>query len=116
MHFPWINLYRPEQVDELLRQSVSRPQIIFKHSKRCNISSIALRRLEQSQALAEADYYLLDVIGHRDISQQVAHILDTWHESPQILLIMDGECVYDESHMGISAEDLAEELLQKTKG
>jgi bacillithiol system protein YtxJ len=34
--------------------------------------------------------------------------LEVWHESPQVLLVKNGECVYDESHMGIRMDDLLE--------
>ncbi|MCC6185513.1 MAG: DUF2847 family protein, partial [Chitinophagaceae bacterium] len=32
------------------------------------------------------------------------------HESPQVLLIRNGACTYEESHNGISMADLEEQL------
>jgi len=33
------------------------------------------------------------------------------HESPQVLLIKNGNCVYDESHGGIQMEEIEEQAL-----
>ena len=49
--------------------------------------------------------YFLDLIQHRDISNQIAQLFHVHHESPQLLLIKDGECVLDQSHGGISVDE-----------
>jgi bacillithiol system protein YtxJ len=116
MSFHWIPLHHAEQLDEIKRVSAIRPQIIFKHSTRCSISSLALRRFEQHISPADADFHFLDLIAHRDISAEVARVFDVWHESPQILMISEGECTYDESHLAIDAEEINQMISQKTKG
>jgi bacillithiol system protein YtxJ len=82
--------------------------LIFKHSTRCPISSMALNRIERSKELKEqeVDFYLLDLIQHRDISAEIAETFGVSHESPQILLIKNGECILDASHMGIDPEEI----------
>ena len=35
-------------------------------------------------------------------------MFDVYHESPQILLIKNGKCTYDESHSGIDMNDIEE--------
>lgn len=108
----WISLTSAEQLTSIKEKSFQRPQLIFKHSTRCNISSMALNRLERyATPPAGTDYYYLDLLAYRNISQQVAADFSVRHESPQVLVIKNGECVYDESHYGISMEDLQEQLV-----
>lgn len=106
----WITLSNTDQLNAIKKQSFEKPQVLFKHSTRCSISSVALRRMEKSIQVPEADYYFLDLIRFRNISDRVAHDYDVYHESPQLLLIKNGECVYDESHMGIDMQELAEQI------
>lgn len=56
----------------------------------------------------DTSLYFLDLISYRAISAQIAETFQVHHESPQILLIKDGECVLDASHSDISAEEVAE--------
>ncbi len=49
--------------------------------------------------------YFLDLIKHRDLSNQVANHFSIYHESPQLLLIKDGVCILDLSHGQISVEE-----------
>lgn len=102
----WIELASTQQLKEIKENSKTRPQVIFKHSTRCSISSMAKSRLERSQAPNEADFYYLDLISHRNISSKIADDFKVHHESPQVLVIKDGECVFDESHYGIDMEDI----------
>lgn len=95
-------------LDHLVSASAQRPQVIFKHSTRCSISSMALSRLERSSAAPGADYHLLDLLAHRALSSTIATQFSVAHESPQVLIIYKGECIYDESHMGINAADIEE--------
>jgi bacillithiol system protein YtxJ len=59
---------------------------------------------------ANTSLYFLDLINHRDISAAIAEIFQVHHESPQTLLIKDGECILDSSHSDISAEEIAEAI------
>lgn len=81
--------------------------LIFKHSTRCSISMMAKRRFEMDMDKLPADIplYFLDLIKYRDISNQVAQDFQVYHESPQMLLIKDGECILDQSHGGISVDE-----------
>jgi bacillithiol system protein YtxJ len=105
----WIEINNESQLSEVKDLSKAKPQLIFKHSTRCSISSMAKHRLEKGVAPGEIDFYYLDLIKHRNISQKVAEEFDVSHESPQVLLIKNGECVYDESHSGISMDEIIEQ-------
>ncbi len=95
-------------LDSIIEKSKSRKQIIFKHSTRCSISSMVLDRFSRNmEALQrEFDINMLDLIAHRDISSAIEERFGVRHESPQVLVIENGSCVYDNSHMGINAQTL----------
>lgn len=102
----WKLLTSTEQIPGILDRSHVIPQIIFKHSIRCGTSSVVKNRLERSGNQNQLEFILLDVISNRSVSNKVAEDLNVWHESPQILVIVKGECVYDESHLGITMEEI----------
>jgi bacillithiol system protein YtxJ len=105
----WNELTEESQLEEIKKQSKEQPVVIFKHSTRCSISSMAKSRLERSVAPESVAFFYLDLIRHRNISNRISEVFHVHHESPQILLIRNGECVYDESHNGISMEDIADQ-------
>lgn len=106
----WIELKDQAQLAEIRNLSYTQPQVIFKHSTRCSISSMAKSRLERTPAPEGVDFYFLDLLKYRSISDQVATDFKVWHESPQLMLINNGECVYEESHSGISMAELVETI------
>jgi bacillithiol system protein YtxJ len=106
----WIDLNDIQQLADIKELSKTRPQVIFKHSTRCSISTMAKNRLERNEQPATGDFYFLDLLKHRSISNQVAEDFSVTHESPQILLIKNTECVYEESHSGIRMDEIAEQM------
>ena len=106
----WIDLNNIQQLAALKELSKARPQVIFKHSTRCSISSMAKSRLERDEQPMSGDFYFLDLIRYRSLSDQVAEDFAVPHESPQILLIKNTECVYEESHSGIRMDELIEQI------
>ena len=104
----WIALTNEEQLNQVKEKSMERPQVIFKHSTRCGISALAKSRLDKANPADDIDFYYLDLISYRGLSNKVAQEFNVYHESPQVLIIKNGKCVYDESHMGISMADIAE--------
>lgn len=105
----WTDLSNVAQLETIKKESHNQPQLIFKHSTRCSISSMAKNRLDRSEAPAGVQFYYLDLIAHRDISNKIAEDFLVEHESPQVLLIRNGECIYDESHNGINIDEIAEQ-------
>ena len=55
--------------------------------------------------------YYLDLLSNRSVSNRVADFFEVEHQSPQVLLIVDGECVYEETHNAISVTEIDEQLL-----
>lgn len=105
----WNILQEETQLEEIREKSRERAQVIFKHSTRCGISSVAKNRLDKSAPPEGIDFYYLDLIRYRGLSTKVSELFQVHHESPQVLVIRQGECVYDESHLSISMEDIAQQ-------
>ncbi|MCB0819408.1 MAG: bacillithiol system redox-active protein YtxJ [Bacteroidetes bacterium] len=99
----WIRLEDISQLDEVDRMSQETPQgvAIFKHSTRCSISSMALNRLEKADS--QMPVYFLDLLAHRDISDEIANHYQVEHESPQLLIIKDKKVVSNHTHHMIHA-------------
>src|SRR6186713_644290 len=106
----WIALQTETQLEEILKRSADRPQVIFKHSTRCSTSALVKSRLERTKPPATLDFYYLDLIKYRPISNKIEVDFFVRHESPQILIIRNGECVYDESHLGISMDEILDQV------
>ncbi|PVX47367.1 bacillithiol system protein YtxJ [Flavobacterium sp. 103] len=107
----WIPLQFVGQLDEIAASSDEKPAVIFKHSTRCSISRFALKQFENEYALEDkVDAYFLDLIEYRDVSNEIASRFQVVHQSPQLLLIKNGQSVYDASHSDIDAGDLVERL------
>lgn len=106
----WIPLTSEAQLDAIKTESSTKPILIFKHSTRCSISSMAKMRFESSWDFSndEIDAYFLDLISYRQLSNKVAESFEVHHESPQIILIRDGISTYDASHLDISVKELRE--------
>lgn len=104
----WRMLTDLGQLNELIELSHQQPVLIFKHSTRCSISRFALKNFENEYDFAEEDLqpYFLDLLEYRNVSNEIANRFNVMHQSPQILLIKQGKCVYDESHDGIEVAGL----------
>jgi bacillithiol system protein YtxJ len=105
----WIPLNDLSQLDQIQQTSYTIPQVIFKHSTTCSISQMAFARIERSEAPDTIQFYYLDLLNFRSISNAIAEKFSVSHESPQILLIKNGECTFDESHGGILMDEIIEQ-------
>ncbi|MBI1783028.1 MAG: bacillithiol system redox-active protein YtxJ [Sphingobacteriales bacterium] len=105
----WKNLQDDLQLESIIIASENKPQVIFKHSTRCGTSSLAKSRIERNFNETNIDFYLIDLIKHRNLSNKIAETFRVYHESPQVLLIKKGECIYEESHLGINLDEIIEQ-------
>ena len=107
----WIELNDLGQLNEIMDLSHEQPVVIFKHSTRCSISRMALKQFENEFDLeGSVTPYYLDLLSHRDISNEIATRFEVYHQSPQLLLIKEGKSIYDASHSDIDAVELKERL------
>ncbi|MEZ4992081.1 MAG: bacillithiol system redox-active protein YtxJ [Saprospiraceae bacterium] len=110
----WIPIVSFEQLQEIEERSKVLPCIIFKHSISCSISALAKHRLENYWDVTSeiADFYYLDLIRFRNLSNAISENYQVRHESPQLLMIRNGVCVYHTSHLDITVHQLKEQLGQ----
>ncbi len=109
----WNALTSAEQLENIKAESSQQPVIIFKHSTSCSISATAKNRLERQwdeAGLENVKPYYLDLLSYRSVSNQIASTFDVRHESPQLLLIRNGECTSDWSHLGIRLDEVKKAL------
>jgi bacillithiol system protein YtxJ len=100
----WIQITDINQLQTIADESNSRPCLIFKHSTTCSISRMALKNFEAQFSLeSKISIYFLDLLNYRTISNEIATFFNVLHQSPQILLIENGRCVYNASHENIDA-------------
>lgn len=104
----FFTLNKIEQFDEIDEISYTKPVVLFKHSTRCIISRTALKQFDAQYNFTEDEmnWYLLDLLNYRDLSNEIANRYNVTHQSPQIVVIKNGKAVFNESHDSISVEDL----------
>lgn len=104
----WNELKDIKQLDKIDEESKGQKILILKHSTRCSISSTALNRLERKWDEAYSPKlkpYYLDLLNHRDISNEIAARYSIEHQSPQTLVIYKGKCIFSQTHSEITLED-----------
>ena len=108
----WNPITTEQQVKDIVQKSYEKPQIIFKDSVTCGISAYAKERLVNGNDLliVKADFNYLDLLSYRSVSNFIADELNVIHQSPQIIVLKDGEVVYRVSHHSIQADEIAKYL------
>lgn len=102
----WSNLTSIDQLEQLADNDF----VVFKHSTRCGVSSMALKQFKSEMPENGIHCYLLDLLQHRDVSEYISNKWGVVHESPQVLLIQGGRCTYTASHQNINAGAVSELL------
>lgn len=107
---PWKTLTTMAQLESIKEKSVTKPQVIFKHSTRCGISRMVKNQFEKDFNFSDNafDLYYLDLLTYRDISNEIQNSFRVQHESPQLIVVNNQEVVANASHGGINDMDLAE--------
>jgi bacillithiol system protein YtxJ len=107
----WLPLESLSQLDSLDELSDSQTIVLFKHSTRCSISNMVLNRLDRSKPQDINNMYLLDLLNYREVSNKIAERYQVHHESPQVLVIKNRECIFTESQGSIMWDEINEELI-----
>lgn len=102
----WISLQSIEQLNDL--KDTDDVFVVFKHSTRCPVSSMAKRSMEHDfDTLPEgSSIYILDLIALRNISNFIAEEWGIKHESPQLLVLKGGSSLYHASHQDVELTDI----------
>ena len=104
----WNILSDSIQIQEIIDASKHKPQLFFKHSTRCSISTMALSRFEKSGILynEHLDCWYLDLLAHRQISAEIEKLTQVLHQSPQAILLNSGQVMYSASHGMIDSAEI----------
>lgn len=102
---PWKNIVSVDQLREILQGSGERPALLFKHSTRCGVSSMALSSFENEWATGTefCDLYYLDLLSYRNTSNETSVLTGITHQSPQVIVVKGEEILYSASHSAIDA-------------
>lgn len=100
----WKYLESEEDLNRAIAVSTEKKVAIFKHSTRCFISKTVLKNFEKEVENSDknVDYYFLDLLAHRDLSNKIADDLGVTHQSPQLIVLENGVVVNHASHQSIS--------------
>lgn len=99
---------------QLLAHSEQCALVVFKHSHRCSLSSIVKHRLDGHATNPELTGWIIDVVAERELARLIANELEVNHASPQVLIIKNQECIWDEDHLDIYAEEVEGILREAT--
>lgn len=105
----WEELKDIDQLERIDNESEKISVILFKHSTRCSISDAAISRFNRDWTEGDNENmkaYYLDLIAHRAISNAIAERYHVEHQSPQVLVIKNKKCVYNESHTNIRVAEI----------
>lgn len=113
----WHVLDQSVHLEQLAELSNEKPVVIFKHSIRCGISSMVKEQLENDWNFQKDDlvFYYLDLINERPISNAIAERFNVLHQSPQIIILKNGESIYDTSHHNVSVRAIRNALSMNKK-
>jgi bacillithiol system protein YtxJ len=101
-----------DELDRVVAGSFARPVLFFKHSLTCGTSAWAHEELD---ALLDGPPIPIDVcVVHvqtgRALSNAIAERFGVRHQSPQALLVHNGEVVWHASHHGVTQAAMASAL------
>lgn len=107
-HVNWIPLTSLEQLETIKEASNSEAIFIFKHSTRCGISSMVIKRFEKlfDESTQGIKVYYLDLLSYRNISDEIGYTFQVMHQSPQLLVVKNGVAVESASHYDITMADI----------
>ncbi|HEV7744383.1 MAG TPA: bacillithiol system redox-active protein YtxJ [Pyrinomonadaceae bacterium] len=88
-----------KSLGELTKRSIERPVVIFKHSLTCPISAAAYEQMAEYEGEVE----LVEVQRARELSDEIENQLGVTHESPQVLVLRNGQVAWSASHFKITA-------------
>ena len=108
----WLHLINIDQIKQIRSLSKSETVFIFKHSTRCGISKMVIKRFENmfDESMSNVKVYYLDLLNYRDVSDKVGVTFNVIHQSPQLLIIKNEVSVFNASHQDITSIKLQDYL------
>lgn len=98
----FITIDTVEKLNELFETSSKKPIVLFKHSITCPISMDACNQM----SIVDGDVNIVIVQTSRPISNAIAERTNIPHQSPQMIVLRNGEPIFNASHYEITADKL----------
>ena len=96
---PGIPFEHPQSFEDLTGYlRLTGPVFIYKHSTRCSVSLFAMKRLLLLDTTQNETWVYIDVVAQRPLSLALAEELNILHESPQLILLSEGNVLAHGSH------------------
>lgn len=105
----WTPLISVDEIKTIKEISKRQSILIFKHSTRCGISRVVIKKFESlfNEENKQLKVYYLDLLNFREVSSKLSEVFQVIHQSPQLLVIKNGISVNDESHYEIIKVNLS---------
>ena len=102
----WISIETLGQLEEIKTRSFEKTLVIFKHSTRCFISKMVKEKFERkvSNSNSDVEFYLLDLLKYREVSNEIALTFEVTHQSPQAIVVKEGRVLAHASHYDIMTD------------
>ena len=110
--FPFVHPQSLEEVAGIMLFKGS--TFIYKHSTRCSVSLVAMKRLFAVDPREDEQWVYIDVVAQRSLSLALSEELNVWHESPQLIMLLDGRVIAHGSHHRVN-ETTVEEWRKEAK-
>lgn len=109
---PWVYINSVDQLNKIIQTTFDKPVLLFKHSTRCMTSAIALKSFNEEWTTGNelCNLYFIDLLAHRDVSDEIEVLTGIKHESPQVIVLKGRDIIYDESHSAIDARRIQSAL------
>ncbi len=97
-------LQSDNELEALFQRSYQAPTALFLHDRWCPISGHAYKEMSQLDPTARAKVALVDVTAGQELSHLIEERTGVRHESPQVLVVRDGQVTWHGSHFAITAK------------
>lgn len=86
-----------DELNEVIEQSNEDTVVLFNHDPWCPISARALHQMEA----VDREIAMVDVSRERSVTREIASRTGVRHESPQVIVVRNGDVIWSASHWDI---------------
>ncbi len=108
MEDQFVRINDTKAFEELTSRSKDAPVVIFKHSLTCPISAAAYDEMSRY----DGEVALIEVQQARALSNEIENRLGVAHESPQVIVLRNGQVLWSASHFKVTADAVAAAVRQ----
>lgn len=111
----WIQPETVKDLDQIFNKKGG-VSAIFKHSSACGTSAFVLKSLEKNltEFSEKVDFYIIEVRSQRNLSNYISDQTGIRHESPQLILLKEGEALWNASHSAIYPKNVSAQIKKVT--